>query len=322
MIEFIDVYKQFEQIPSLSSWFKLLPLQINSWKENQLHGHFYEWFKSLEHLPLLKPQYLNITSNIEASDGNINNIQSQGIKKLLYNLMPWRKGPYSLYGIKINSEWRSDWKWNRIIPHISSLKNKIILDVGCGNGYYMWRMIGNGAYLVIGIDPNQLFLFQFEAIRKLLNNDRRLHVLPFKIEQLPSLQSFDMVFSMGVLYHQRCPLTHILQLKNQLKSGGELVLETIIVRDNNNLLIPKERYAKMRNVFFIPSANLLEKWLKKNNFIDIRIVDYSVTTYKEQRSTKWMNSQSLSNFLDRYNVNKTVEGYPAPVRAILIAKKP
>jgi tRNA (mo5U34)-methyltransferase len=169
----------------------------------------------------------------------------------------------------------------------------------------------------------QLFLVQFEAVRKLLNDDRRAHMLPLGIEQLPVLQAFDTVFSMGVLYHRRSPLDHLLQLKNQLVSGGELVLETLVIEgDVNQVLVPGERYAQMRNVFFIPSAEALKSWLEKSGFVDVRIVDFALTTTEEQRRTDWMTSESLAEFLDPDDPSKTVEGYPAPLRAVLVATKP
>lgn len=139
---------------------------------------------------------------------------------MLRTMMPWRKGPFSLYGIDIDTEWHSDWKWDRVLPHISPLAGRTILDVGCGSGYHLWRMVGAGAHLAVGIDPMQLFLCQFEAVRKLLGGDQRAHLLPLGIEQLPELAAFDTVFSMGVLYHRRSPLDHLYQLKNQLVSEG------------------------------------------------------------------------------------------------------
>ncbi|HBT29638.1 MAG TPA: tRNA 5-methoxyuridine(34)/uridine 5-oxyacetic acid(34) synthase CmoB, partial [Erwinia persicina] len=246
-----------------------------------------------------------------------------GIEKLLRNLMPWRKGPFSLYGVSIDTEWRSDWKWERVLPHISPLAGRTVLDVGCGSGYHMWRMLGAGAQLVVGIDPMQLFLCQFEAVRKLLGNDQRAHLLPLGIEQLPELKAFDTVFSMGVLYHRRSPLDHLFQLKNQLVSGGELVLETLVVEgDDQQVLVPGERYAQMRNVYFIPSTGALKNWLEKCGFVDVRIADYSLTSTEEQRRTSWMTSESLAEFLDPNDPTKTVEGYPAPLRAVLVATKP
>ncbi|MSE16928.1 tRNA 5-methoxyuridine(34)/uridine 5-oxyacetic acid(34) synthase CmoB, partial [Pantoea agglomerans] len=276
MIDFGRFYQQIAVGP-LAKWLEVLPAQISEWQRENLHGHFRDWYKSLEYLPLLEPQKLDLLHSVTADRDDISDRHRQGIEKLLRNLMPWRKGPYFLYGTHINTEWRSDWKWERVLPHISPLAGRTVLDVGCGSGYHMWRMIGAGAHLVVGIDPMQLFLVQFEAVRKLLNDDRRAHMLPLGIEQLPVLQAFDTVFSMGVLYHRRSPLDHLLQLKNQLVSGGELVLETLVIEgDVNQVLVPGERYAQMRNVFFIPSAEALKSWLEKSGFVDVRIVDFAL----------------------------------------------
>ncbi|MBK5014515.1 MULTISPECIES: tRNA 5-methoxyuridine(34)/uridine 5-oxyacetic acid(34) synthase CmoB [Pantoea] len=322
MIDFGRFYQQIAVGP-LAKWLEVLPAQISEWQRENLHGHFRDWYKSLEYLPLLEPQKLDLLHSVTADRDDISDRHRQGIEKLLRNLMPWRKGPYFLYGTHINTEWRSDWKWERVLPHISPLAGRTVLDVGCGSGYHMWRMIGAGAHLVVGIDPMQLFLVQFEAVRKLLNDDRRAHMLPLGIEQLPALQAFDTVFSMGVLYHRRSPLDHLLQLKNQLVSGGELVLETLVIEgDVNQVLVPGERYAQMRNVFFIPSAEALKSWLEKSGFVDVRIVDFALTTIEEQRRTDWMTSESLAEFLDPDDPSKTVEGYPAPLRAVLVATKP
>ncbi|WP_432414014.1 tRNA 5-methoxyuridine(34)/uridine 5-oxyacetic acid(34) synthase CmoB [Pantoea allii] len=322
MIDFGRFYQQIAVGP-LAKWLEVLPAQISDWQRENLHGHFRNWYKSLEYLPLLEPQRLDLLNSVSADRDDISDRHRQGIEKLLRNLMPWRKGPYSLYGTEINTEWRSDWKWERVLPHISSLAGRTVLDVGCGSGYHMWRMIGAGAHLVVGIDPMQLFLCQFEAVRKLLNDDRRAHLLPLGIEQLPVLQAFDTVFSMGVLYHRRSPLDHLLQLKNQLVNGGELVLETLVIEgDVNQVLVPGERYAQMRNVYFIPSAEALKSWLEKCGFVDVRIVDFALTSTEEQRRTDWMTSESLAEFLAPDDSSKTVEGYPAPLRAVLVATKP
>ncbi len=322
MIDFGRFYQQIATGP-LASWLEVLPAQVAAWQRENLHGKFRDWEKSVDYLPLLTPQTLDLVNSVTATADDLTDRQRLGIENLLRNLMPWRKGPYSLYGTHIDTEWRSDWKWDRVLPHISPLTHRTVLDVGCGSGYHMWRMIGAGAKLVVGIDPMQLFLCQFEAVRKLLGDDRRAHLLPLGIEQLPALQAFDTVFSMGVLYHRRSPLDHLLQLKNQLVSDGELVLETLVVEgDENTVLVPGERYAQMRNVYFIPSAAALKSWLEKCGFVDVRIADYAVTSVEEQRRTGWMTSESLAEFLDPNDSTKTIEGYPAPLRAVLVARKP
>lgn len=323
MIDFGPFYQQIATGP-LAHWLETLPAQVGTWQREALHGQFKQWMKNVTFLPDITPDILDLESAVRADvTAPISDGQKRGMEKLLRNLMPWRKGPYDLYGIHIDTEWRSDLKWDRVLPHISPLAGRTILDVGCGSGYHMWRMVGEGAQLAVGIDPTQLFLCQFEAVRKLLGNDRRAHVLPLGIEQLPALNAFDTVFSMGVLYHRRSPLEHLWQLKDQLVSDGELVLETLVVEgDENTVLVPGERYAQMRNVYFIPSAKALKNWLEKCGFVDVRIVDHSVTSLEEQRRTEWMITESLSDFLDPADHTKTIEGYPAPLRAVVIARKP
>ncbi|CUU24376.1 tRNA (mo5U34)-methyltransferase [Duffyella gerundensis] len=322
MIDFGNFYRHIATGP-LASWLEVLPAQIATWQRENLHGHFRNWEKAVDYLPAMVPEQLDLLHSVSADSSQLTDRQRAGIEKLLRNLMPWRKGPYQLYGTTIDTEWRSDWKWQRVLPHISSLAGRTVLDVGCGSGYHMWRMLGAGAHFVVGIDPMQLFLCQFEAVRKLLGNDQRAHLLPIGIEQLPELKAFDTVFSMGVLYHRRSPLDHLYQLKNQLVSGGELVLETLVVEgDEHSLLVPGERYAQMRNIYFLPSAAALKSWLEKCGFEDVRIVDYALTSTDEQRRTSWMTSESLAEFLDPNDSSKTVEGYPAPLRAVLVARKP
>ncbi|MBG3128393.1 tRNA 5-methoxyuridine(34)/uridine 5-oxyacetic acid(34) synthase CmoB [Proteus mirabilis] len=324
MINFGSFYQLIAQDERLFHWLDTLPAQLSEWRSNALHGHFSSWERMLDGLPEITPTAIDLKNCVIAQHTPALSAGEQlGLSNVLKNLMPWRKGPFSLYGVNIDTEWRSDWKWDRVLPHLSPLEGRLVLDVGCGSGYHMWRMLGEGAEFVVGIDPTQLFLCQFEAVRKLLGNDQRAHLIPVGIEQMPELNAFDTVFSMGVLYHRRSPLDHLWQLKNQLVSGGELVLESLVVEgDEFQCLIPGERYAQMRNVYFIPSAKMLKVWLEKCGFKDVRIVDENVTSLEEQRKTDWMVTDSLDAFLDADDKTKTVEGYPAPKRAILIATKP
>lgn len=323
MIEFGDFYQLIAKGP-LSHWLNTLPPQLSSWQRDSLHGKFKHWFNAVERLPQLTPDRLDLLDSVRAEmSPPLTPGQLAGIEKMLRVLMPWRKGPFSLYGIDIDTEWRSDWKWQRVLPHISPLAGRTILDVGCGSGYHLWRMVGAGAHLAVGIDPMQLFLCQFEAVRKLIGGDQRAHLLPLGIEQLPELAAFDSVFSMGVLYHRRSPLDHLYQLKNQLVGEGELVLETLVIEgDAQQVLVPGDRYAQMRNVYFIPSALALKSWLEKCGFVDVRIADLCQTSLDEQRRTGWMTTESLAEFLDPDDNGKTIEGYPAPLRALLVARKP
>ena len=227
MIDFGNFYSLIAK-NHLSHWLETLPAQIANWQREQQHGLFKQWSNAVEFLPEIKPYRLDLLHSVTAeSEEPLSTGQIKRIETLMRNLMPWRKGPFSLYGVNIETEWRSDWKWDRVLPHLSDLTGRTILDVGCGSGYHMWRMIGAGAHLAVGIDPTQLFLCQFEAVRKLLGNDQRAHLLPLGIEQLPALKAFDTVFSMGVLYHRRSPLEHLWQLKDQLKVVANQIIHML-----------------------------------------------------------------------------------------------
>lgn len=242
-----------------------------------------------------------------------------GLKKL----MPWRKGPFKFFDVDIDSEWRCDLKWNRVSKHISDLTGRHILDVGSGNGYYGWRMKAQGAATVAGIDPSWLSVVQHLAVNKYINDPSHA-VLPLTLESLtPNLECFDTVFSMGVLYHRRSPLDHLFELRGALRAGGELVLETIVIDgEAGYALVPVGRYARMNNVWFLPTSDTLVQWLEKMGFVDIRIVDQSITTSKEQRRSEWKPGQSLEDYLDPADPSLTIEGHPAPIRATVIATKP
>jgi tRNA (mo5U34)-methyltransferase len=285
------------------------------------HGNMSAWQSCLDALPEVQPSDIDLQQQVKigkASD--IDGVDKTRFIELLKEFHPWRKGPYSLFDINIDTEWHSDWKWDRVSPHISSLEGRRVLDVGGGNGYHGWRMLGDGAEFVLGIDPTIIFVMQYQIMRKYIG-DVNHYVVPVGIEDLPAnLNCFDTVFSMGVLYHRRSPLDHLLELKACLKPGGELVVETLVVDGELGYsLMPEGRYAKMRNVWFLPSVDTMLLWLARCGFKNARCVDVNVTSVDEQRVTDWMTFESLEDFLDPDDQSNTIEGHPAPKRAVFIA---
>ena len=304
----------------LAAWANGLQAQLDA-KLAIGHGDLPRWRRAVDALPDIQPSAVELREAFRLV-ADCDEATRAITHDALFGLSPWRKGPFDVFGVQVDTEWRSDWKWDRVCPHLD-LIGKRILDVGCGNGYYMWRMLGAGADSVVGIDPNWLFFCQFHAMKRYLGELPVWH-LPMALEELPTkLEGFDTVFSMGVLYHRRSPVDHLLDLKDCLLKGGELVLETLVVEgDEHTALVPEDRYAQMRNVWFLPSVAALECWLRRAGFADVRCVDVSVTSIEEQRSTDWMRYQSLPDFLDPQDHSKTIEGLPAPMRAVLIARKP
>ncbi|MBT8040625.1 MAG: tRNA 5-methoxyuridine(34)/uridine 5-oxyacetic acid(34) synthase CmoB [Xanthomonadales bacterium] len=281
------------------------------------HGDLTRWRDALSRLPPVEP-----SADLDRPDPRLGATAPdlQGLGETLMDLHPWRKGPLVLGGIRIDTEWRSDWKWERVTPYID-LGGARVLDIGCGNGYFGLRMLGAGAELVVGVDPTLLFVMQYLVCRH-FGGDLPNYVLPLGIEDLPEgLGGWDAVFSMGVLYHRRNPMRHLRRLRRLLKTGGTLVLETLVlpISRPGDLLVPDGRYARMRNVWAIPGTDRLLGWVNEAGFENARLVDMRPTTTSEQRSTPWMTFESLEQALEPGDGSRTIEGLPAPVRAVIVA---
>ena len=309
---------------SMSQWSEELQSEIPNFFKNINHGDYSGWIKSINNLPEITTSKISLDSDsiiigdkLEASFEEKNLIKNN-----LMQLKPWRKGPFNIFGVYIDAEWQSNMKWDRLKNNIKSLDDKLVLDIGCGNGYYGLRMLGMNAGYVLGIDPSLLFYSQFSVLKKYLPKTN-IDYLPFGIERLKDKELFfDSVFSMGVLYHRRDPIKHLKQISKYIKSGGELIIESLVIDSKeHDILIPQGRYAKMKNVWSIPSLKLLTMWIKNAGYKNIRVINTTKTTENEQRVTDWMEFESLNDFLDPKDKSRTVEGYPSPMRSIIISDK-
>ncbi len=331
-IDYSQIYAALRQT-RLADWADELPVQVAA--AFSAHGKFPQWLDALQHLPDVVPSLVELEQEVSVGrSADLSPVQQTQLEQHLRTLHPWRKGPFTLFDLHIDTEWRSDWKWERVAPHLSPLTGRRILDVGCGNGYHLWRMLAQEPRLLLGLDPFIIYVMQFWAIYQLVVNNQSvpnalpatpaIGVLPLGIEALSAeSRTFDTVFSMGVLYHRRSPFDHLFELRDALRHGGELVLETLVVDGKlGEVLVPQGRYAQMRNVWFLPSTLTLESWLKKAKFRDVRLVDVTTTTTDEQRTTDWMTFNSLPDFLNPADHTRTVEGHPAPIRATFVATAP
>ena len=243
---------------------------------------------------------------------------------LLQALKPWRKGPFHLCSHHIDSEWQSFIKYNLLEPYLD-ITDKVVIDIGCNNGYYMFRASTKKPKRLIGFDPSPIFNMQFDLINAFLQQDMIYellgveHLLAYvKQEQL----AVNVILCLGVLYHRKDPISTLKILYQSLVKGGVLLLDSFIIDGNDPIaLCPEKTYSKITNVHFIPTLRTLKNWLIRAGFADITIIDVSITTIQEQRKTAWIDTQSLADFIDE-QTGLSVEGYPRPTRAYIMAKKP
>ena len=311
---------------------QVFPARLAPFYGRVSHGDYPDWLDAIDKLPDISPSLTRLDAD-EIQVGRATDCDASQraiIRQQLRRLLPWRKGPFNLFGVEIDAEWRSDMKWRRLQDRITPLTGRAVLDVGCGNGYYGWRMLGAGAKRVVGTDPTLRYVMQQRALAKYLP-DAPFDILPFTLEALAADGAvsvlppggFDTVFSMGVIYHRRDPVNHIQDLLKFLRPGGELVLESLVIDEEYGAALkPRERYARMRNIRAIPSTTTLKDWLSAAGLTSTEVADVSVTTPAEQRVTEWTFEQSLADFLDPKDPGLTVEGHPAPQRAIMICNKP
>ena len=279
------------------------------------HGHFADWLATIAALPSPTAATIDLQSAAVSASGDT----PPSLETALRALQPWRKGPFTLYGVHIDSEWRSDLKFARLLAAGVDFSGKHVLDVGCGNGYYSYRALGAGAKMALGLDPSWHYFAQFLALERLLGTQRCAY-LPLTLDDCAPT-GFDLTLSMGVLYHRRDPLQHLAQLRDTLRDGGRLVLETLIVEgDAQTVLMPPDRYAGMRNVWFLPSVAALHRWLARLGFAIEHTGVPVATTSAEQRATRWIDRHSLADFM-KADFSATIEGLPPPQRVIIVALK-
>ncbi len=240
-------------------------------------------------------------------------IEYEKIEDLAKMLMPWRKGPFELFGLFIDSEWQSFMKYDLLRPYFN-LKGKRVADIGCNNGYYMFRMLEDAPASVVGFDPSPLYKLQFDFINHFAKTEMVYELLG--VEHLPFYEEkFDTIFCLGVLYHRSDPVAMLKALYKGLEREGEVILDTFMIDgDDESALCPKGSYSKIPNIYFVPTVPALQNWCYRAGFKGFEVLCTSVTSAQEQRKTEWIEGQSLENFLDPDDSSKTVEGYPAPKR--------
>ena len=256
------------------------------------------------------------------SEDAVSEEQRRIIKNDLKAFMPWRKGPFNVFGIDIDAEWRSQRKWQRLLPHLPELRGKVIADIGCNNGYYMFRMAHHQPKMVLGFEPSVQHYYCFKALNAMAGFTN-MHIDLLGVEHIVFFPAaFDVIFLMGVIYHRSSPVDVLKDIHTALKPGGTLLLESqAIPGDEPYALFPEKTYAKVPGTYFVPTGKCLLHWMQRAGFQDVTLFCSHPMSEKEQRGTEWMTFESYSDYIDKNDSSRTIEGYPAPIRVYLSGKK-
>ena len=292
-----------------------------SWKWKPKEAKQREAIESVQHLQSRIFDFSSAVVKLGAKE-ELSTEEQELFLNAVRAFIPWKKGPFELFGISIDSEWRSDWKWERLLPHFESLKGRKVADIGCHNGYFMFRMLQEEPQFVIGFEPFAKNYWNFQLMQDITHQER-LHYELLGVEHFHLYpRFFDTIFCLGIIYHHTDPVGLLKKLHDALAQGGEIVIDCQgIPGDEPISLTPRRRYARARSIWFLPTQSCLENWMFRAGFIDIRTVFAEPLSIKEQRRTKWADINSLRDFLDPDDITLTEEGYPAPWRYYVVAKK-
>ena len=284
------------------------------WKDNKVRKAL------VDNLPVLDDCQLSLQDKVTLTCKDISEENKQLIHESAVGLKPWRKGPFEVFDTYINAEWQSFIKYNLLRPYFN-LEDKIVGDIGCNNGYYLFRMLEDNPKKLVGFDPSALCKLQFDFTNHFAKTDIKFELLG--VEHLPFYEhKFDVLFCLGVLYHRSDPVKTLKELHKALNKDGEILLDTFMIDgDEPKALCPGKTYSKIPNIYFVPTVNALKNWSEKAKFSSFEVLEIKKTDLDEQRKTEWILGESLGDFLDKNNPELTIEGYPAPKRVYVKLKK-
>lgn len=319
MLHISDYLDQYDQLHKK----EILELR-NKRRINHTDASLQDYVRSLKQLPLSKPSRIELNQDcIEIGRrSDLTSEEHECLLSALQAFIPWKKGPFSLFGTMIDSEWRSELKWRRLQGRYADLKDKRVADIGCNNGYFMFRMLAEAPELIVGFEPVAKHCLCFELLNKYINADQIFYER-LGVEHLVHFpRFFNTVFCLGILYHHTDPISLLRGIHASLETGGELIIDCQgIPGENPVALCPRSRYCGATGIWQLPTKTCLEHWLKRVNFRHISCFYDDWLSPHEQRRTPWAPIASLSDFLDPHDPLRTIEGYPAPRRFYFRAVK-
>ena len=206
--------------------------QLGTSAISDLRSDFYQknlsnqWYQKLrplkESISQIKTDFLeNSSPRVKIGRaGELDAPQAKLLQSLCEHLIPWRKGPYDVFGISIDAEWDSSIKWSRLKPHLN-VRGKKVCDIGSNNGYFMWKLLEESPDLVVGLEPVTKHWACFEIFKGFLNKSVPAFMEPMGVEYLSLYPKFfDTILCLGIYYHRRDPLVMLKEIFDALARGG------------------------------------------------------------------------------------------------------
>lgn len=244
----------------------------------------------------------------------------------LRQLGPWKKGPFSFFGVEIDAQWRSDIKWDRLHStlDLDEIKGKKVADIGCHNGYFLWRLLEHDPEFILGIEPTLQHFLSFSLMKDfLISSPQNISYLPTNANILVRFEKFfDLVFCLGVLYHTKDPLGLMQICRNALAPKGKVIFDTLIYPSDSEVsFTPHKKYAGIGGVWHVPSEKVFFTWAQRTGFKKCTRLYLGEQTYDEQKQTDWCSQPGQTSFLSKDDLSQTCEGYLAPLRAYYLCEK-
>lgn len=253
--------------------------------------------------------------------GDLDQADRFELRKILRDLGPQRKGPFEIFGERIQASWQSDIKWRRVQALLGDLRGQDVADIGANNGFYMYKLASAGVASVLGLEPAEAPLQSYRFFEA-LHSPPGVTMLASGYEALVDFRErFDLILCMGVIYHHRDPLAILRLCHGALRRGGRLLVETLSIPAGHAAhpiaLIPAKSFAGMSGVWSVPNPAAVGNWLRRSGFREEHF--HGEYEYLDEHP----GCAGLPGLAQGLNESQsaTIEGYPAPRRSYFTARR-
>ncbi len=151
----------------------------------------------------------------------------------------------------------------------ADLRGREVLDIGCWSGGDALILAGLGAR-VTALEEHPISSAAARRLCRELGTDVKVLKTSLYRDRKKWAQSFDLVYTMGVVYHVTDPLLFLRIGFAYLRPGGRLILETKAHEGEDSLCGYSGTTVKGWN-WYAPSAEALRRWLLDAGFAEAEV---------------------------------------------------